>query len=182
MLMSLLPSSSPLNQVRYHGGKLLPRLICGVVSNLALQGNPIAEKALLYHYIFLARGTANLAVCTGAQGIFWAGSNQISNGQFVDRNAKALEQEMLSHPKKDWLKPLPIYAQTQEFNVNLEGTITVSRNLAKNLPATPRHHFVEGTSACIPSSPSSPWTTPQAITVGLLVALVGITLWTKQNK
>lgn len=108
---------------------------------MAHEGNPVAERALWYFYAYLAQGTANLAVCVGAKGVFWAGDNQINNGAFVKRHAEDFAKEFLNHPKRAWLEPLPIYAQTREINVNLEGTITVSRILAKRGPIAPRLHF-----------------------------------------
>ena len=154
-----------------------------LVSKLAGTGNAIAERALWYHYAYLAQGTANLAVCTGAKGVFWAGDNQIANGEFVDKIAKDLSQEFLNHPKRAWLEPLPIYAQTKKFNVNLEGTITVSRMLAKRGPIAPRLHFdpsecsgVECEKISDRSSSSArakaPWTLEAVIGTAIVSALV----------
>merc|ERR1712137_39424 len=97
------------------------------ISRLAKEGDEVASKALLYHYLFIARASANLAICMGAKGIFWAGSNQIHNGEFVTKNKEALYREFLHHPKRAWIESVPIYMQTKDFNVNLEGTLHVSR-------------------------------------------------------
>jgi len=113
----------------------------GVVSILAHNGDAVAERALWYHYAYLAQGTANLAVCVGAKGVFWAGDNQRNNNDFVQRFAQDFVNEFLHHPKRAWLEPLPIYVQKKEFNFNLEGTVTVSRILAKRGPISPRLHF-----------------------------------------
>lgn len=86
-----------------------------------------AKKALLYHYLFLARASANLAICMGAKGIFWAGGNQISNTQFVENSKALLHNEFLHHPKLSWIENIPIFTQTKDFNINLEGTLHVSR-------------------------------------------------------
>jgi len=97
------------------------------ISKLALEGDEIASKALQYHYLFIARASANLAICMGAKGIFWAGGNQIHNGKFVQENKEILYEEFLQHPKRSWIESVPIYMQTKDFNVNLEGTLHVSR-------------------------------------------------------
>lgn len=99
-----------------------------LVSALATEGtNEAAVRALLYHYLFLARASANLAICMGAKGIFWAGGNQISNSKFVEAKKELLYNEFLNHPKTSWINNVPIYAQTKDFNINLEGTVHVSR-------------------------------------------------------
>merc|ERR1712110_902722 len=86
------------------------------ISILAHNGDAVAERALWYHYAYLAQGTANLAVCVGAKGVFWAGDNQRNNNDFVQRFAQDFVNEFLHHPKRAWLEPLPIYVQKKEFN------------------------------------------------------------------
>lgn len=77
--------------------------------------------------MYLARGSANLAVCLGAKGIFWAGGNQISNHAFVEEHREQLHAEFLNHPKEAWLKPVPIFVQKKQVNVNIEGTLYLGR-------------------------------------------------------
>jgi len=102
------------------------------ISELVKTDDPIAKKALLYHYLTIARASANLAICLGAKGIFWAGGNQIHNGDFVRANKELLYKEFLHHPKKSWIESIPIFMQIKDFNVNLEGTLHVGRVILAN--------------------------------------------------
>merc|ERR1712137_123631 len=98
------------------------------ISELAIKGEcEAASKALFYHYLYLARGSANLAVGLQAKGIFWAGGNQVSNHNFVAQHSDKLREEFLSHTKVDWIKDCPIYTQINRININLEGAFHVSR-------------------------------------------------------
>eukprot|EP01095_Lingulamoeba_sp_RSL-Kostka_P000521 TRINITY_DN10801_c1_g3_i1.p1 TRINITY_DN10801_c1_g3~~TRINITY_DN10801_c1_g3_i1.p1 ORF type:complete len:412 (+),score=163.79 TRINITY_DN10801_c1_g3_i1:148-1383(+) len=105
-----------------------PQIVCLACSN---PPNVIAKKALKLHYLYLARATQQLAVVLQAKGIFWAGDNQVNNGRFVDSIIQDLQTEFLSHPKNDWLR-IPIYCQTQIFNMNISGALYVARKIGSD--------------------------------------------------
>lgn len=116
---------------KYHEVENPPALTPLEISEAALKGEcKHCEKALRYHYLYLARASVTLSVILQARGVFWAGDNQVANEKFVDAVREELVEEFLNHTKQEWIADVPIYTQTRSFNINLEGAIFIARKIS----------------------------------------------------
>jgi glucokinase len=108
-----------------------PQLSAQVVVDLAVgtPANPLAVEALYLHYRYMARFSANLAICTQVTGVFWAGSNQVLNDPFIRARVGALQQDWQQHTKAAWLDDVPVLGQVEDVNVNLLGTFLIAKRL-----------------------------------------------------
>jgi hypothetical protein len=98
------------------------------VSDKAHSGEcAICQKALLYHYLYVARASINFSVFLQTKGVFWAGDNQVYNMGFVNNWKEDIISEYLSHPKSSWQDPFPIYTQYKEQNINVQGALHIAR-------------------------------------------------------
>jgi len=92
-----------------------------------------AQDALLLHYKYLVRCAQGISVVLQTKGVFLAGDNQAANDGFVRTITQVLHKEFLSHPKREWLENLPVYAQFKKRNLNVDGTLYVASEVASHL-------------------------------------------------
>jgi len=83
-------------------------------------------KAVSFHFRYLMKCLKDLSVGLLAEGIFLAGSNQVSNNTIFENYMSEWSLEYLSHPKHSWIQEVEWYTQMEDFNINLHGALFVA--------------------------------------------------------
>eukprot|EP01104_Vermistella_antarctica_P009173 TRINITY_DN2337_c1_g1_i3.p1 TRINITY_DN2337_c1_g1~~TRINITY_DN2337_c1_g1_i3.p1 ORF type:complete len:432 (+),score=110.70 TRINITY_DN2337_c1_g1_i3:69-1298(+) len=104
-------------------------LTAAVVVDRALAEEEVAVQAVMIRYRQLARASANLAVQLQAKGVIWEGHKQVVSEAILTKHADVIRKEFYNHPKGEWLHDVPLYLQTKDLPLNMEGAVYIAHTL-----------------------------------------------------
>jgi len=96
------------------------------VAERAVNGDADCVQALKWHYEYLFRDCREIAIGTLAAGVFLCGDNQVHNIKFIEAHKDAWKKEFEETHKRDWLKDVIVYGQSELMNANLLGCAHVA--------------------------------------------------------
>jgi len=110
--------------VRKATGELLDfeAIDAGDVARKAKDGDPVAIKALMWHYKLFIRSAKEIATTFTCDSVVLALDNQVKNWWFVQQICELLKDEFYNFIRPDWMKGIRVYAQTELLNFNILGT------------------------------------------------------------
>ena len=113
------------------GEKVDPaELDAGKIAVKANNGDPIARRALTWHYKIFTRAAKCIATSLSCDSVLLALDNQVKNNEFVRSIEKELNDEFYTWIRPDWMNSVRVYTQKVVLNFNILGTTYMANQIA----------------------------------------------------
>ena len=113
------------------GEKVDPaELDAGKIAVKANNGDPIARRALTWHYKIFTRAAKCIATSLSCDSVLLALDNQVKNNEFVRSIEKELSDEFYTWIRPDWMNSVRVYTQKVVLNFNILGTTYMANQIA----------------------------------------------------